>query len=134
MQLHSNGVCKPHHHVWRKGNQLKFKVCKSEAKKKGKNVGEGGRRHNLLHPLLHLHQAIVHLPSMSKDEEFNFFPKQTNGRWKWKKAYANKGHSLCYCKFKEGAKSITFLIYDGTFEAMDKVLGFIQQYDAAFLT
>ena len=37
-----------------------------------------------------------------------------------------------YLKFKEGGKSITFLTYDGTFGAMDKILAFIQQYDMAF--
>ena len=35
-------------------------------------------------------------------------------------------------KFKEGVKNISFLTYDGTFGARDKVLGFIQQFDAAF--
>ncbi|MCO5594234.1 hypothetical protein L7F22_048261 [Adiantum nelumboides] len=35
-------------------------------------------------------------------------------------------------KFKEGGKSISFLTYDGTFGATDKVLAFIQQFDAAF--
>ncbi|MCO5598503.1 hypothetical protein L7F22_052600 [Adiantum nelumboides] len=33
-------------------------------------------------------------------------------------------------KFKEGGKSISFLTYDGTFAATDKVLAFIQQFDA----
>ncbi|MCO5548754.1 hypothetical protein L7F22_002215 [Adiantum nelumboides] len=35
-------------------------------------------------------------------------------------------------KFKEGGKRISFLTYDGTFGATDKVLVFIQQFDAAF--
>ncbi|MCO5601201.1 hypothetical protein L7F22_055320 [Adiantum nelumboides] len=35
-------------------------------------------------------------------------------------------------KFKEGGKSISFFTYDGTFGATDKVLAFIQQFDAAF--
>ncbi|MCO5562542.1 hypothetical protein L7F22_016170 [Adiantum nelumboides] len=35
-------------------------------------------------------------------------------------------------KFKEGGKNISFLTYDGTFGATDKVLAFIQQFDAAF--
>ncbi|MCO5594902.1 hypothetical protein L7F22_048937 [Adiantum nelumboides] len=34
--------------------------------------------------------------------------------------------------FKEGGKNISFLTYDGTFGATDKVLDFIQQFDAAF--
>ncbi len=43
----------------------------------------------------------------------------------WKRAHRLK-------KFKEGGKNISFLTYDGTFGATDKVLGFIQQFDAAF--
>ncbi|MCO5566480.1 hypothetical protein L7F22_020157 [Adiantum nelumboides] len=35
-------------------------------------------------------------------------------------------------KFKEGGKSITFQTYDGSYGATDKVLCFIQQFDAAF--
>ena len=35
-------------------------------------------------------------------------------------------------KFKEGGKNVTFLIYDGTYGDTDKVLNFIQQFDAAF--
>ncbi len=38
----------------------------------------------------------------------------------------------CLKKFKEGGKNISFLTYDGTFGAMDKVLSFIQQFDVAF--
>ena len=35
-------------------------------------------------------------------------------------------------KFKEGGKNITFLTYDGAYGQTDKVLSFIQQFDAAF--
>ena len=35
-------------------------------------------------------------------------------------------------KFKEGGKNVTFLSYDGTYGATDKILGFIQQFDSAF--
>ncbi|MCO5579897.1 hypothetical protein L7F22_033762 [Adiantum nelumboides] len=35
-------------------------------------------------------------------------------------------------KFHEGGKSITFHTYDGSYDATDKVLSFIQQFDAAF--
>ena len=34
--------------------------------------------------------------------------------------------------FKEGVKSITFLSYDGSYGQTDKVLAFVQQFDAAF--
>ena len=43
----------------------------------------------------------------------------------WKKLHKKQ-------KFKEGGKNITFLTYDGTFGATDKVLAFIQKFDAAF--
>ncbi|MCO5601661.1 hypothetical protein L7F22_055784 [Adiantum nelumboides] len=43
----------------------------------------------------------------------------------WKRSSKSK-------KFKEGGKNISFLTYDGTFGATDKVLAFIQQFDAAF--
>ena len=35
-------------------------------------------------------------------------------------------------KFREGGKNITFQSYDGSYGATDKVLAFIQQFDAAF--
>ena len=35
-------------------------------------------------------------------------------------------------KFKEGGKSISFQCYDGSYGATDKVLSFIQQFNAAF--
>ena len=35
-------------------------------------------------------------------------------------------------KFREGSKNVSFVTYDGTYGAIDKVLAFIQQFDAAF--
>ena len=35
-------------------------------------------------------------------------------------------------KFKEGAKSVTFQTFDGSYGNVDKVLTFVQQFDAAF--
>ena len=35
-------------------------------------------------------------------------------------------------KFHEGSKNVSFITYDGTYGAIDKVLAFIQQLDAAF--
>ena len=35
-------------------------------------------------------------------------------------------------KCKEGGKNITFLTYDGAYGQTDKVLNFIQQFDASF--
>ena len=35
-------------------------------------------------------------------------------------------------KFREGGKNVTFVTYDGTYGKTDKVLSFIQQFDAAF--
>ena len=35
-------------------------------------------------------------------------------------------------KFKEGGKNVTFITYDGSYGQTDKLLNFIQQFDAAF--
>ena len=35
-------------------------------------------------------------------------------------------------KFREGGKNVTFLTYDGTYGDTDRILAFIQQFDAAF--
>ena len=35
-------------------------------------------------------------------------------------------------KFREGGKNVSFLTYDGTYGDTDKILAFIQQFDAAF--
>ena len=35
-------------------------------------------------------------------------------------------------KFRKGSKNVSFVTYDGTYGAVDKVLAFIQQFDAAF--
>ncbi|MCO5582158.1 hypothetical protein L7F22_036048 [Adiantum nelumboides] len=57
---------------------------------------------------------------------------------KKKKESPRRGHRRSHAawrrsnKLKEGGKSISFLTYDGTFGATDKVLAFIQQFDAAF--
>ncbi|MCO5597908.1 hypothetical protein L7F22_051993 [Adiantum nelumboides] len=69
-------------------------------------------------------------PPSSDDEESDSSSKRHEGRRK-RKSYAAKKRSHNNQKFK-GGKSITFLTYDGTFGATNKVLAFIQQYDAAF--
>ncbi|RYA46877.1 reverse transcriptase domain-containing protein [Enterobacter cloacae complex sp. GF14B] len=58
-----------------------------------------------------------------------FEPSKRRGH---RKSYAAWKRSSKLKKFKEGGKSISFLTYDGTFGATDKVLAFIQQFDAAF--
>ncbi|MCO5578393.1 hypothetical protein L7F22_032234 [Adiantum nelumboides] len=55
--------------------------------------------------------------------------KQRRGH---RRSYATWKRSSKLKKFKEGGKNISFLTYDGTFGATDKVLAFIQQFDAAF--
>ena len=69
--------------------------------------------------------------SSSSSESSGHYSKESKRR-RHRKSYPawKKSHKLK--KFKEGGKSISFLTYDGTFGAMDKVLGFIQQFDAAF--
>ncbi|MCO5613123.1 hypothetical protein L7F22_067398 [Adiantum nelumboides] len=69
--------------------------------------------------------------SSSSNGSIGYSPKEHKRRGH-RKSYAawKKFHKLK--KFKKGGKSISFLTYDGTFGATDKVLGFIQQFDAAF--
>ena len=70
--------------------------------------------------------------SSSEDEDYYPPPKRMHGGTKGRKAYDAKGRLRRYRKFKEGAKSISFSTYNGAFGALDKVLAFIQQFDAAF--
>ncbi|MCO5578633.1 hypothetical protein L7F22_032477 [Adiantum nelumboides] len=69
--------------------------------------------------------------SSSSDEGSGYSSqeKQTRGH---QRSYAAWKRSSKLKKFKEGGKNISFLTYDGTFGATDKVLAFIQQFDAAF--
>ena len=41
-------------------------------------------------------------------------------------------HSRKITKFWEGGKNVTFVTYDGTYGKTNKVLSFIQQFDATF--
>ena len=42
-------------------------------------------------------------------------------------------HTWCKAqKFKEGGKNVTFITYDGSYDQIDKLLNFIQQFDAIF--
>ena len=70
-------------------------------------------------------------PSSSKDEESSSSPKWTKVRRR-RKAYATRGQFCRYHQFKKGGKIITFFTYNGTFGATNKILAFIQQYDATF--
>ncbi|MCO5573329.1 hypothetical protein L7F22_027098 [Adiantum nelumboides] len=74
-------------------------------------------------------------PSSSNSSSFEerdyatFEPSKRRGH---RRSYAAWKRSSKLKKFKEGGKSISFLTYDGTFGAIDKVLAFIQQFNAAF--
>ncbi|MCO5564612.1 hypothetical protein L7F22_018277 [Adiantum nelumboides] len=60
------------------------------------------------------------------------YSSQERQRRGHQRSYAAWKRSSKLKKFKEGGKNISFLTYDGTFGATDKVLAFIQQFDAAF--
>ena len=82
--------------------------------------GEEGHHHLLAHPL---HQVLLIRTGSEEGEH----ARRTNGRRvrpqrAWKRAQ----------KFKEGGKNVTFLTYDGSYGQVDKVLNFVQQFDAAF--
>ncbi|MCO5605414.1 hypothetical protein L7F22_059598 [Adiantum nelumboides] len=70
-------------------------------------------------------------PSSSSDESGGYFSRESPRRGH-RRSHAAWRRSNKLKKFKEGGKSISFLTYDGTFGATDKVLAFVQQCDAAF--
>ncbi|MCO5605998.1 hypothetical protein L7F22_060184 [Adiantum nelumboides] len=76
-------------------------------------------------------RSLSSSPSSSFDESSGYSSqgKQRRGH---RRSYAPWKRSSKLKKFQEGGKNISFLTYDGTFGATDKVLAFIQQFDAAF--
>ncbi|MCO5594527.1 hypothetical protein L7F22_048559 [Adiantum nelumboides] len=70
-------------------------------------------------------------PSSSLDESGGYSSRESPRRGH-RRSHAAWRRSNKLKKFKEGGKSISFLTYDGTFGATDKVLAFIQQFDAVF--
>ncbi|MCO5572881.1 hypothetical protein L7F22_026640 [Adiantum nelumboides] len=70
-------------------------------------------------------------PSSSSDESSRYSSQEKQRRGH-RRSYAAWKRSNKLKKFKEGGRNISFLTYDGTFGATDKVLAFIQQFDAAF--
>ncbi|MCO5587360.1 hypothetical protein L7F22_041309 [Adiantum nelumboides] len=70
-------------------------------------------------------------PSSSLDESSGY-SSQEKKRTGHQRSYAAWKRSNKLKKFKEGGKTVSFLTYDGTFGATDKVLALIQQFDAAF--
>ncbi|MCO5610913.1 hypothetical protein L7F22_065157 [Adiantum nelumboides] len=70
-------------------------------------------------------------PSSSSDEGSKYSSQERQRRG-YQRSYAAWKRSNKLKKFKEGGKNISFLTYDGTFGATDKVLAFIQQFDAVF--
>ncbi|MCO5569414.1 hypothetical protein L7F22_023126 [Adiantum nelumboides] len=70
-------------------------------------------------------------PSSSSDESSGYSSQEKQRRG-YQRSYAAWKRSNKLNKFKEGGKNISFLTYDGTFGATNKVLAFIQQFHAAF--
>ncbi|MCO5568549.1 hypothetical protein L7F22_022248 [Adiantum nelumboides] len=91
---------------------------------KERRRAQGRRRRERGHPLLHIHHPLPLLTKVASSQE-----KQRSGH---QRSYATWKKFSKIKKFKEGGKNISFLTYDGTFGATDKVLAFIQQFDAAF--
>ena len=52
--------------------------------------------------------------------------------WKHKRSYQAWKREKKVETFNEGGKNITFLSYDGLYGQTDKVLAFVQQFDAVF--
>ena len=76
-------------------------------------------------------ESSTSTPKSSSHESTDSHESKHKKRSK-RKSYAAWKRAQKLRKFKEGGKNITFLTYDGTYGATDKVLSFIQQYDAAF--
>ncbi|MCO5606632.1 hypothetical protein L7F22_060820 [Adiantum nelumboides] len=70
-------------------------------------------------------------PSSSSDESSGYSSQEKQRRGH-QRSYAAWKRSNKLKKFKEREKNISFLTYDSTFGATDKVLAFIQQFDASF--
>ncbi|MCO5586672.1 hypothetical protein L7F22_040614 [Adiantum nelumboides] len=70
-------------------------------------------------------------PSSSSNEGSGYSSQEKQRRGH-RRSYAAWKWSSKLKKFKEGGNNISSLTYDGTFGATDKVLAFIQQFDAAF--
>ncbi|MCO5550180.1 hypothetical protein L7F22_003662 [Adiantum nelumboides] len=70
-------------------------------------------------------------PSSSSDEGSGYSSQERQRRGH-QRSYAAWKRSSKLKKFKLGGKNISFLTYDGTFGATNKVLAFILQFDAAF--
>ena len=72
-------------------------------------------------------------PSLPYSSSFDVgAPKAKPKRRGHKRAHLAWKRSRRMEKFKEGGKNVTFLSYDGTYGATDKILGYIQQFDSAF--
>ncbi|MCO5580854.1 hypothetical protein L7F22_034727 [Adiantum nelumboides] len=72
------------------------------------------------------------LSSSSSSNESGGYSSRESPRRGHRRSHVAWRRSNKLKKFKVGGKSISFLTYDGTFGATDKVLAFIQQFDAAF--
>ncbi|MCO5574214.1 hypothetical protein L7F22_027996 [Adiantum nelumboides] len=70
-------------------------------------------------------------PSSSSDEGSGCSSQERQRRGH-RRSYATWKRSSKLKKLKEGGKNISFLTYDCTFGATDKVLAFVQQFDATF--
>ncbi|MCO5599371.1 hypothetical protein L7F22_053473 [Adiantum nelumboides] len=77
------------------------------------------------------HSSPSSSPSSSSDESGGYSSRESPRRGH-RRSHAAWRRSNKLKKFKDGGKSISFLTYDGTFGATDKVLAFIQQFNAAF--
>lgn len=71
-------------------------------------------------------------PSRSDDSDASTRSRRHQGKKVSQRKHPAWKRSRKISKFHEGGKNVTFLTYDGTYAATDKILAFIQQFDAAF--
>ncbi|MCO5569437.1 hypothetical protein L7F22_023149 [Adiantum nelumboides] len=125
-QLHAYGILPP---IQQERGSERFQ---GETSKRGLSTEK-----RVENPYQELKQLLEGKPSSKKKGHAQHmkgsgYSSQERQRRGHRSSYAIWKRSSKLKKFKEGGKNISFLTYDCTFGATDKVLAFIQQFDPAF--
>ncbi|MCO5557823.1 hypothetical protein L7F22_011395 [Adiantum nelumboides] len=129
-------------------NSLRYRVQESGSKRKRSPSREvssspslrGRKRERECHARRRHKSKRTPSPSSSPSKRSSFSSSSSSDGYSSSSHHKRRRHDTYRAwkrsrklqKFKEGGKSITFQTYDGSYGATDKVLSFIQQFDAAF--
>ncbi|MCO5569291.1 hypothetical protein L7F22_023003 [Adiantum nelumboides] len=132
----------------REDNSLRYEVQESESKHRRSPSHEvssspslrGQKREREHHARRHYKPKRTPSPSSSPSKGSSLSSSSSSDGYSSKSHHKRRRHdthrtwkkSRKLQKFKEGGKSIKFQTYDGSYGATDKVLSFVQQFDAAF--